>query len=47
LISSVFELGIEAKFWSEAKPATTTASDAEPEFESVGMEEATEAWAWV
>jgi transposase len=42
LIHSIFELGIEAKFWDEAVEAV-----AEPEPVTIGVEDDSEAWAWV
>ena len=42
LIHSVFELGIEAKFWDEA-----VEMEPEPEAVAVGVEDDSEAWAWV
>jgi hypothetical protein len=42
LIHSIFELGIEARFWDEAELV-----EPEPELVAVGAEDETEAWAWV
>jgi transposase len=42
LIHSIFELGIEAKFWDEAVEPV-----AEPESVAIGAEDDSEAWAWV
>ena len=47
LIHSIFELGIEAKFWGEAD-ATESKPEPEPELVAAGADDdAGEAWAWV